>query len=386
MRLTDPRPHLRGLAPEAALAALAAVGAPGSHGRRILARAIRDDSDDLLTLPRVPKAVLARVADTFRLDRLERVESVRDEVDGSVKHLFRSPDGALHEAVWIPLLRPDAATVCLSSQVGCSLDCSFCATGRLGLRRNLHTWEMVDAFLQVRRLSSRRVTGAVFMGQGEPFLNYDQVIAAAEVLRHPCGGGVSGKAITLSTAGIVPAIRRFTAEGHPYRLIVSLTSTVRERRASLMPGASRWSPEELADALRAHARARGERVTVAWVCVAGVNMGEDEALGLRRLLGDVPLRLNLIEVNADPRRPSEAQLQAFVDLLSPLGSPVVRRYSVGREKHSACGMLAATRFSAAVPARDPGGEERAPAEPSASTTFRRFLPSFSVPRPTRSGT
>jgi 23S rRNA (adenine2503-C2)-methyltransferase len=345
-------PHARDLPPDELLARLSALGAPGQAGRRILSFLFREDRDDLENAGRVSLPVLRRVAESFRFDRLTLLETATDADDGSVKYLFRSPDGALSEAVWIPLENEEKATVCLSSQVGCGLDCAFCATGRLGLKRNLRTWEMVDAFLQVRRRSPRRMTGAVFMGQGEPFLNYDRVIAAAALLRHPCGPGISGKAITISTAGIVPAIRRFTAEGHPYRLIVSLTSTDPARRRVLMPKATAWPLEELADAIREHALARRQRATIAWVCIEGENLGADEVEGLQRLFDGVPLRFNLIDVN-DPTgrfgRPEDASRGAFLDRLGAARIPFVRRYTAGRSRNAACGMLAATRAAGHPP-------------------------------------
>lgn len=312
-----------------------------------MARVLRESQDQVLDLPRVSKSTLQRVQQHFRFDRLTHVEAVTDPQDGFVKHLFRNPDGTLHEAVWIPLEKPDTATVCLSSQIGCSLDCAFCATGRLGFRRNLRTWEMIDAFLQVRARSPRRLTGAVFMGQGEPFYNYDAVIAAARLLCHPCGGAISGTSITISTAGVVPAIRRYTAEAHPFRLIVSLSSADPERRRAIMPRVSRWPIEELAEAIRAHAAATRDRMTIAWVNLAGLNMGPDEVEKLRALLGDVPLRLNLIDVN-DPtgqfQRPDHATVMGFMDQLQVLGVPVVRRYTGGQTRSAACGMLASTRW------------------------------------------
>ncbi len=264
-----------------------------------------------------------------------------------MKYLFRSPDGALSEAVRIPLKRPGAFSVCLSSQVGCAMGCTFCATGRLGLRRDLEAWEIVAAFLAVRDEAPGRTTGAVFQGQGEPFHNYDAVIRAARVLSHPCGGRISGEAITISTVGLVPGIRRFAGEGHPYRLIVSLTSALPGRRAELLPAASRWSLEELAAAIREYAAGLRGRMPVAWVVMGGVNTGADEVEALRRLLGDVRLRVNLIDVN-DPRpggfrRADDAERGAFMDRLQVLGVPIVRRYSGGFARHAACGMLAATR-------------------------------------------
>jgi 23S rRNA (adenine2503-C2)-methyltransferase len=278
---------------------------------------------------------------------LEIVERAIDPADGFVKYLFRLPDGALAEAVRIPLEIEGRFTICLSSQVGCAMGCDFCATGRMGLTRNLEPWEMVAQFVAVRDETDGIVTGAVFQGQGEPLHNYDAVIAAAQVLSHPCGGRISSKAITISTVGLVPAIHRYAREGHPYRLIVSFTSAVDERRRSLLPVAGAWTVADVASAVRAYQQARGGRVTIAWVVLGGINTGSDEVNALRRHFQGVPLRLNLIDVNDARedgyRRASAAELDSFRDELRTLGIPVVRRYSGGAAKHAACGMLAGMR-------------------------------------------
>ncbi len=298
----------------------------------------------------VRKEVLEALARlTEREATLTLLERVTDPADGFVKYLFRSPDGAVSEAVLIPLHKEGRFTVCLSSQVGCAMGCTFCATARLGLTRHLETWEMVDAFRRVRADAPGRVTGAVFMGQGEPLHNYDRVLQAARVLSEPCAGRVARDAITISTVGLVPEIRRYAREGHSYRLIISLTSAVPERRAALMPVTRKYPLPELAAAIREVAAASGGRVTVAWVVIGGLNTGQDEVDALRELLGDVPLRLNLIDVN-DARpdgypRADPAELGAFRDRLRALGVPVVRRYSGGQSRDAACGMLAARRHA-----------------------------------------
>lgn len=276
--------------------------------------------------------------------RLDVIDRIVDPQDGSTRFLFRHPDGATTEAVLIGLHKPDHFTICLSSQAGCAMKCAFCATGRLGLSRNLHAWEMVAAWMTVRDEAPGRVTGAVFMGQGEPLHNYDEVIQAARVLCHPNLGRIAAKAITISTVGLVPRIRQYTAEGHPFRLIVSMTSAIQSRRASLLPVAGKWTLEELAAALRERHAATGRRITVAWVVLGGVNTGPDEALALKALLGDVPILINLIDVNDDRAsgfvRATDEERGAFLDSLQILGAPLVRRYSVGSDQASACGMLA----------------------------------------------
>ncbi len=344
---------LLGLLPADLAIALEQRGIRCSPGeaRQVLSRVISEGASDPTPRREPRRALVEALRRETTWQRLEVLERVPDEDGKSVRYLFRSPDGALSEAVRIGLHKPDHYTVCLSSQVGCAMGCAFCATGRLGLSRNLAPWEIVAAFLTVRDEArdgvGGRVSGAVFMGQGEPFHNYDAVIQAARILSDPAGGRVAKENITISTVGLVPQIRRFTKERQPYKLIISLTSTVAERRQYLLPVAGRTDLAELVAAIRDYSEVAQDRTTVAWVVLGGVNTGEDEVEGLRTLLGELPLRVNLIDVNeARPdgfRRASVTELKSFMDRLQVLGVPLVRRYSVGQDQNSACGMLAACR-------------------------------------------
>ena len=344
-------PHLYGLLPEDLASHLRAHGVAirDAEARRIVAHAVASGRDGFPVSRPVPRTVEAAVERLIDRRRPEIVERATDPADGFVKYLFRLDDGALAEAVRIPLEIEGRYTVCLSSQAGCAMACDFCATGRMGLTRSLEAWEIVAQFLAVRDEAPGIVTGAVFQGQGEPLHNYDAVMRAAEILRHPCGGRITAKAITISTVGLVPAIHRYAREERPYRLIVSLTSAVDERRRALVPAASAWPVTELAEAVRSYQRSAGGRVTVAWVVLGGINTGRDEVEALKTLFDGVPLRLNLIDVNdARPggyQRASEEELGAFRDELRTLGIPVVRRYSGGVARNAACGMLAATAAS-----------------------------------------
>ena len=336
-------PHLRGLTPEM-LAALAADALlPVEVARRVLDRALAKDGDDLDQVRGLSRRARAAIEGRTRRERLAVVDRRRSAVDPFVKYLFRGEDGRVFEAVRIPLERP-RWSVCVSSQVGCALACSFCETGRLGFSRNLEPWEMVDQVLTVRRESPERpVTGVVFQGQGEPFQNYEAVIRAAAILRAPWGLQVGGDRITISTVGLLPMIERYTAEGHPYRLILSLTSAFDARRARLMPVTHRYGVADLSRAMRAHAAARGGPVNLAWVLMSGVNTGEDEAAELAHLFDGVPVRLSVIDVN-DPtgrfQAPGAAERGAFFSALAARGIAFVRRYSGGPDIHAACGMLA----------------------------------------------
>jgi 23S rRNA (adenine2503-C2)-methyltransferase len=347
------RIHLFGLLPDDLANLLRGHGFAVRDGeaRRVIAHAVGRGRAGYPSMRPVPRGVEAAIDQLVERQPLEIVERASDPADGFVKYLFRLPDGALAEAVRIPLEAAGRFTVCLSSQVGCAMRCRFCATGRLGLARDLEPWEMVAQFVAVRDEAPGQLSGAAFQGQGEPLHNYESVMRAAEILSHPCGGRIAAKAITISTVGLVPAIHRFAGERRPYRLIVSLTSAIDDRRRELLPAAAAWPVAELADAVRGVQRAIGGRATIAWVVLGGINTGRDEVAALRRLFEGVPLRLNLIDVNdARPdgfRRASHEELDAFRDELRTLGVPIVRRYSGGAARHAACGMLAAMRMSEA---------------------------------------
>jgi len=290
----------------------------------------------------VRREVLDRVQALSRPAELRQVAAV-DARDGFRRYLLELPDGARIEAVRIPLYETHHS-VCVSSQAGCALGCAFCATAALGLERSLASWEMVEQVLHVRRDSRRPITGVVFMGQGEPFQNYEAVIEAAYALCDPSGARIDARRISISTAGVVPMVRRYTAEGHKFRLCISLNAAMPWKRRALMPIEAGFPLDELVDAIREHAARRG-RVTLEYVMISGVNVGPEDAAALGRLLHGIPVRLNPIAVNDASGRfrpPSPPEWESFRDALARElpGQPVVRRYSGGQDEHAACGMLA----------------------------------------------
>lgn len=342
-RSIDPRDHPPDLfldfAKELAVSDLAA--------RRLLSvivgRGIHDPRS-WSRIDQVPRRLCEAIGQLPRLT-IDRV--VTSPIDGFQKIRFSTHDGLALETVNIPLHKAGAVSVCLSSQVGCAMGCVYCATARMKNRRNLATWEIIDQWIQARDLAhsqGRRVTGVVFMGMGEPFLNYERVLAAAELIRCPFGGAIAAKAITISTVGLVPEIDRYTREAHKYRLSISLGAATDAKRARLVPIASRTPVAEVMASARRHATASNDRVMLAYVCISGENVAEEDARALGELIGDTSVRLDLIDVTDPAGRflpPTADELRSFRDALSRhVGQPVVRRYSGGKDIEAACGTLA----------------------------------------------
>lgn len=307
----------------------------GVHGR--LARNFGD-------VPGLSRRKVVRLESAFSFDALT-LESVHESDDGSRRYAFRLPEGAVVESVLIP--RHARWSLCVSSQAGCALACSFCATGMLGLTRNLEPWEIVDQVLQVSRHAGVRIDGVVFMGMGEPLHNERAVLQACRVLSCTEGLQMSPRKIQISTSGVVPAIRRFTASGQRMDLVFSLVSAVPEKRARLMPVQQSHGFHELIDAIRAYAASRPKRlVTLEYLAVKGLTLGDDDIDAIREHLVGFPFILDVIPLNpvagSGLEAPERGEVKAWTERLRPLGFPVKVRRSVGRDRLAGCGQLGAT--------------------------------------------
>jgi 23S rRNA (adenine2503-C2)-methyltransferase len=328
------------------------------EARKVVAQVHRGEPVAASSAVRRSAAEAVRAAGV--LPTLDVVEETASRLDPFVKYVLAAPDGARFETVRIPLEHPGRFTVCVSSQVGCALGCAFCATGRLGLSRNLEAWEIVE---QVRVVRARlpptqidgcapkpRVHGVVFQGMGEPLANLDAVLAAIEVMTEPCALGIDARAITVCTAGLPAGIRRLAAAAPNVRLGVSIASAIAERRLALMPITRAHALDEVLAAAADHARATGHAPMWAVTLLAGINDSDDDAQALVARVrafeaetGKRP-RLSILAYNSigdrDPfaRSPREAEFRA---VLSAAGLPSHRRYSGGSDVAAACGQLAA---------------------------------------------
>jgi 23S rRNA (adenine2503-C2)-methyltransferase len=328
---------------------LTALGLSIREARHLHGHSMRACHTDI---PSEPPSGIARwkwnlIRERVALPSLEIVDQRVSAVDGFAKYLFRGAGPELFEAVRIPLLhRPgdEKYIVCVSSQVGCAQACAFCATGRLGFKRNLETWEIVDQVVQIKRAADFPVRGVVFMGMGEPTLNYARVMRAARIMTDPSGMAIDGKSISISTVGVAPAIRKFADSASSFRLFVSLTSAIPERRERLLPVTRNYPLPVLFDALRYYYGKRKKRIPLAWTMLSGVNLGRDETKALAQLIGDLPVMIDLIPVNdatGEFRPPEKPELDDFIAYLKEdVRQPIVCRYSGGKDIHGACGMLA----------------------------------------------
>lgn len=291
-----------------------------------------------------------KLAETAAFSCLQVESRSLSAASGSVKYLFRLEDGRLIESVYIP--EAGRRTLCISSQAGCALACAFCATGALGFGRHLTAGEIVDQVLQVARDTGAAPTNVVFMGMGEPFLNYEAAMAAAALLRDPDGLAIGHRHIVISTVGITPAILRYADEDQPCRLAISLHSAIDEKRRQIVPIARKYPLPELINAVKYYARKARRRPTFEYVLLDGFNDGEADAAALRRLAAQLPCKINLIPYNpavAGFQRPSAAAVERFAAWLAPLHAPVSVRWSKGDDIDAACGQLAGKLSLSEVP-------------------------------------
>jgi 23S rRNA (adenine2503-C2)-methyltransferase len=260
--------------------------------------------------------------------------------DGTRKFLWQMEDGERIEAVLMD--HGNYSTACLSSQAGCPLNCSFCATGQSGFRRNLTVGEIVGQFLAIEWRSKEPVSNIVFMGMGEPLLNEDAVLKSIRILHHPKMRNLGARHITISTSGIVPGIRNLADSGLPIRLSVSIHAPNDQLRTKLMPVNKRYPLPQLMDALRYYQEKTGERITVEYVTIDGVNDDPSLAYELAALFSGMSAYVNLIPCNstdsAFARSPLES-LKAFGAALAECGLEYEVRREKGSDIDAACGQL-----------------------------------------------
>jgi 23S rRNA (adenine2503-C2)-methyltransferase len=300
----------------------------------------------------------ALLAERARIGSLTIAE-VQTSSDGTRKLRLLTRDGQSIESVLIP--DGDKTTQCISSQVGCAVDCQFCATAKLGLKRNLDAGEIVDQVYLGRKLLAevepgRKLTNLVYMGMGEPLHNYDNMVKSLRILTNDKGAKLAQRRITVSTAGLVPKLEKLGAEDVRPNLAVSLNAPNDAIRDEIMPINRKWNIGKLLAALRAYPLEHRRRITFEYVLLAGVNDSLRDAAQLAKLLGGMKCKVNIIPWNPHPeapyQRPAPAVIDAFQTECKRLGLPTYLRTPRGDDIDAACGQLAnRSNGSAIVPLR-----------------------------------
>lgn len=334
------RPDIKSLSREALTAALAELGQPSYRSRQIVRWLYGRGVTSFAEMTDLSAGLREQLVARYSLGTPSLVERQVSE-DGTRKYLWRLADGVAVESVGIPAV--DRLTVCFSTQAGCAMGCSFCATGRGGLIRDLSVGEMVD---QVRLIAvdfDKRVTNVVAMGQGEPFANYNASLEALRIMNSPDGLGIGARHITVSTCGLLPGIRRLAEEPEQFTLAISLHSAIQETRDRLMPGVRGFTLPALREAVRQYTDASGRRVTFEFALVDGVNDSERELEALVGFTRGLLCHVNLIPVNpvqgADTNRPDIARVREFAERLASAGIETSVRAERGVDIDAACGQL-----------------------------------------------
>ncbi|HET7631065.1 MAG TPA: 23S rRNA (adenine(2503)-C(2))-methyltransferase RlmN [Gemmatimonadaceae bacterium] len=343
--MTD-RENLLDLTPAGALQRLtafaAAEGLPAYRARQIVHHLWEAPAPDFAAMSDLPLALRDRLAEVFVLPRLS-IAARQVSADGTQKFLFRLPDGEAVETVAIP--DRDRVTLCVSSQVGCALQCAFCATGAMGFTRNLAVHEIACQLREMKLLDPPiAVTNVVFMGMGEPLMNWKAVDPVLTILNDPQGFGIGARHITVSTVGVLPGIVALAARPEQFRLAISIHAPSDSLRRELMPVNSKYPLAKVIQAAKAFDR----RVTFEYVMLGGVNDAEEHALGVAALAQECRAFVNLIPLHPGGARgftPTPAgRITAFARELRKQGVEVAVRKSRGVDIAAACGQLKVERL------------------------------------------
>lgn len=332
--------------------ALKALGEPAFRARQIwqgLYQQLYASPDAFTTLPR---ALREKLAQSFRFASLTPGAVLRSSDGETIKTLFHLPDQRAIEAVLMRYNR--RRTLCISSQAGCAMGCVFCATGQMGFKRHLSSGEIVEQVLvYARQLKAEGevVTNVVIMGMGEPFHNYESTLAAIDRLNHPDGLNLGARRFTISTVGLVPAIRRFADEKRQVNLAISLHASNDELRSSMLPINKRYPIAELMDACRYYIDQTGRRLTFEWALIQGVNDTPQVVQELAGLLKGMLCHVNVIPLNPTRKFAGKAtptaRAEQFRQELEKYGIPCTVRIRRGIDIQAGCGQLA-TEAAASV--------------------------------------
>jgi 23S rRNA (adenine2503-C2)-methyltransferase len=346
--------NLLGLSADELRAYARTLGEPAYRGAQIYHALYAERRRDFASMSNLPAALRERLEREARI-ALPEIRRAYRSGDGTIRYVLAlEPDGSSGPSrvqkpatiETVVMLEENRQTICISTQAGCAVDCRFCLTATLGLIRNLTAGEIIGQVLvalEENRAALKPQTNVVLMGQGEPLLNFDAVMAAMRIVMDPGGMASSPKHVTLSTSGILPSIERLALEKVRPKLAISLNASTNEQRDRIMPVNKKYPIEKLLDACRKYPLRPWERLTFEYVLLGGINDSSEDARRVVRLLAHLRAKVNLIPWNPGElpfQKPDAARVEEFRKILLEKGVPVFVRYSRGQDVMAACGQLA----------------------------------------------
>ena len=316
------------------------LGESKYRGRQLYDWVYRKQIDNLDLMLNLPISFRKKLAQ-YSFHPLKMVYKDISSSNRTKKYLFSLDDGKKIESVL--MFEGKRVTVCLSTQVGCAVDCDFCATAKMGFSKNLNVGEIIDQFFLIQKKIEEKISNVVFMGMGEPFLNYSNSLAVAHLLNDSKGVNMAAWRITFSTAGVIKKINQFSNENQPFKLAVSLNGTDNNQRKKIMPITGKNPYNELIQASIKYTIKTRKKITFEYVILSGINDDVKDAIKLKKILEPIKCKLNIIpynEIDNIYKRPSEQKIKLFLNKLKDSKFPITVRWSKGQDINAGCGQLA----------------------------------------------
>ncbi len=314
---------------------------PKFHGDQLYHWIYKQSMQSTEAMSNIPKELKNIIKNKCNLNLLSIKKQLTSNIDNTNKFLLETIDKKLIECV--SMIDKNRHTVCLSSQIGCNVDCDFCATGKMGIIRNLTTGEILNQLHIVNNnIKNHPITNIVFMGMGEPLLNYKNVIKASNIINDNNGFNISSKKITISTAGILPKIKQFIKEEQKYKLAISLNSAINEIRNQIMPINKKWPIDQIITTIKKYKFNKHRPIMFEYAIMKNINDSSEDAHAIIRLLKKTNYKINIIPYNhtyGQYKRPDDLTIQKFIKTLNDNNLKVFIRNSKGQDIDAACGQL-----------------------------------------------
>jgi len=316
---------------------------PKFHGEQLYKWMYQKATLNINDMSNIPIKLKKIISDSYTINVLTTEKKFNSHNEDTVKYLFKTSDNKLIESV--SMIDNKRHTLCISSQIGCSVDCDFCATAKMGIIRNLDCGEIIQQLIIISNERELPITNIVFMGMGEPFLNYKNVIKSCKIMNDSKGFNLSSKKITISTSGILPKIEKFISEKHKYKLAISLNASNNITRDKLIPINKKWPIENILTAIKKYNYKKYRPIMFEYVLMEDINDSEQNAIELSKLLKNINCKINIIPYNeTEGHYRRSNKIDIFVNQLKRINSNyrVLIRCSKGQDIEAACGQLATT--------------------------------------------